>query len=138
MESEISLTLESIPTSIVLVDDETDLVQLFSDALWSSGLDTIPFDSPLKALDYIIENHSKILLVLTDWRMPEINGLELSKRVSQIDDKIKIMIMSAFELEQDQLKEINMDDYLQKPLHMNQLIDTVKKEVYRTIIPESF
>mgnify|MGYP003575475544 CR=1 FL=1 len=138
MESEISLTLESIRKSIVLVDDEMDLVQLFSDALRSSGLDVIPFDSPLKALDYIIENHSKILLVLTDWRMPEINGLELSKRVSQIDDKIKIKLMSAFELEQDQLKEINMDDYLQKPLHMNQLIDTVKREVYSTIISESF
>ena len=58
--------------------------------------------------------------------MPQMNGLELTKRVSEIDETIKILLMSAFELEQDQLNEVNMDDYL-KPIHMNQLIDAVRK-----------
>jgi two-component SAPR family response regulator len=34
--------------------------------------------------------------------------------------------MSAYELEQDQLKEINKDDYMKKPVHMAKLIDSVK------------
>ena len=65
--------------------------------------------------------------------MPQMNGLELTKRVSEIDEEIKILLMSAFEIEQNQLKEINVGDYLKKPIHMNQLIDAARKEVYSTV-----
>jgi DNA-binding NtrC family response regulator len=123
---------DSTRKSIVLVDDENDLVQLFSEALKAAGFDTIPFDKSTKALEYLRENHSKISLVLTDWRMPQISGLELTKKVSEIDDKLKVVLMSAYELEKDQLNKINKTEYLQKPLHLNQLIDEVKKEVYGT------
>jgi DNA-binding NtrC family response regulator len=115
------------------VDDEADLVQLFSDALKSGGLDAIPFDNSIEALEYIRKSHGKIALVLTDWKMPQMNGLELTKKISEIDDKIKLMLMSAYELEEHQLNEINLHFYLKKPLHMNQLIDTVQKEVYSTV-----
>jgi len=37
--------------------------------------------------------------------------------------------MSAYELEQDQLKEINKDDYLKKPVHMTKLIESVKLQL---------
>ena len=37
--------------------------------------------------------------------------------------------MSAYELEQDQLKEVKKDDYMKKPFHMAKLIETVKKEL---------
>ena len=43
--------------------------------------------------------------------------------------------MSAYELDEQQLKEINKGDYVKKPIHMNQLIDTVQKEVYSTVTP---
>jgi DNA-binding NtrC family response regulator len=127
------LTSDITRKSIVLVDDEVDLVQLFSDALKSAGLEVIQFDNPIKALEYVRNYHSNISLVLTDWRMPQMNGLELTKRVSEIDEEIKIVLMSAFEIEQDQLKEINVGDYLKKPIHMNQLIDAARKEVYSTV-----
>ena len=111
-----------------MVDDENDLVQLFSEALKAAGFDTIPFDKSTKALEYLRENHSKISLVLMDWRMPQISGLELTKKVSEIDDKLKVVLMSAYELEKDQLNKINKTEYLQKPLHLKQLIDEVKKK----------
>ena len=79
------------------------------------------------------EHHSEICLLVTDWRMPEMNGLELTKKVTEIDHEIKAMLMSAYDLEKDQLKEINKNDYLRKPIENNKLIDAVKKEVYGTI-----
>ena len=42
---------------------------------------------------------------------------------------IKVMLMSAYELEQDQLKEINKDDYMKKPVHMAKLIECVKLQL---------
>ena len=38
--------------------------------------------------------------------------------------------MSAYELEQDQLKEVDKDDYLKKPVHIAQLIETIKREYF--------
>ena len=62
--------------------------------------------------------------------MPDMNGLELTKRVNEIDNEIGIMLMSAYELEEDQLKEVNKDDYLRKPVHIGQLIETIKREYF--------
>jgi two-component SAPR family response regulator len=116
-----------------LVDDEPDLVQLFYEELKSAGFDPIPFDNPKTAIDYVRECRLEISLVITDWCMPQMNGLELTKNVLAIDHEIKAMLMSAYDLEKDQLKEINNNDYLRKPIENNKLIDAVKKEVYGTI-----
>jgi DNA-binding NtrC family response regulator len=116
--------------AVLIVDDEPDLAQLFTEALKAADLNAVGFDSPLIALDYIKENHSTICLVVTDWKMPQINGFELTKKVAEIDNEIGVMLMSAYELEQDQLREINKNDYLRKPVHMAKLIDSIKREYF--------
>jgi DNA-binding response OmpR family regulator len=93
---------------IVVVDDELDLAILFSEALKSAGFESVSFDDPLAALQYIRDSRSKIALLLTDWRMPQMNGYELTKEVTKIDESIKVMMMSAFELENDNLRDVNM------------------------------
>ena len=60
----------------------------------------------------------------------DIDGLELVKRVTEIDNEIGVMLMSAYELDQDQFKEVNKDDYLKKPVHIAQLIETIKREYF--------
>jgi len=121
--------MDSERKRIVVVDDEPDLARLFCDGLQSAGYKTKAFDDPEAALEHISMHNSEVGLVITDWKMPKMNGLELTKIVSEIDDKIKVMLMSAYELEQDQLKEINKDDYMKKPVHMTKLIDSVKLQL---------
>ena len=115
---------------VVIVDDDADLTLLFTDAIKSSGINAIGFEEPLKAVKYVEDNHSKVCLVVTDWKMPDMNGLELTKKVTEIDNEIGVMLMSAYELEHEQLKEINKDDYLRKPVHIEQLIETIKREYF--------
>ena len=64
--------------------------------------------------------------------MPKMSGFELIRKIDEMDQDIKIVLMSAYELEEDQLKEVNKDDYLKKPIHMSKLIETVKKELTQT------
>ena len=116
--------------AVLIVDDDPDLANLFTDALKAADLNAIGFDNALTALKYISDNHSTICLIVTDWKMPDMNGLELTKRITEIDNEISVMLMSAYELEQDQLKEINKDDYLKKPFHMTKLIDSIKREYF--------
>jgi DNA-binding response OmpR family regulator len=116
--------------AVIIVDDEPDLANLFTDALKSAGLNVSGFDNPRNALKYIENNHETICLVVTDWKMPDLNGFELAKRICNIDSEIGIMLMSAYELDHNQLKEVNKDDYLRKPIHMGNLIETIKREYF--------
>jgi two-component SAPR family response regulator len=59
--------------------------------------------------------------------MPEMSGLELVKKINQVNKDVKVLLMSAFEMESDNLKELKLNEFLQKPLHIEQLINTVKK-----------
>jgi DNA-binding response OmpR family regulator len=114
---------------VIVVDDEPDLAALFCDGLQSAGFKTRAFDDPEAAIEYISTHDSQVGLVITDWKMPRMNGLELTKIVSEMDDKIKVIIMSAYELEEDQLREVNIDDYMRKPVHIAKLIEIVKREL---------
>ena len=116
--------------AVLIVDDESDLTNLFTHALKAADLNAIGFDNPLTALEYTRENHDTICLIVTDWKMPDMNGLELTKKVNEIDNEIGVMLMSAYELDEDQLKEINKEDYLKKPVHMAKLIDSIKREYF--------
>lgn len=112
---------------IAIVDDEVDLANLFVDVLNSEGFEAIAFSDPLSAIGHMNRHHHEFSMVIADWRMPSMNGLELTKLVQQTDNEIKIAVMSAFELDKDQLKVINKEDYLRKPMHVSELINSVKK-----------
>jgi len=58
-----------------------------------------------------------------------LNGFQLTKIVNQIDNEIKVMLISAYELEREGLKEINKDEYLHKQIHIAKLIECVKKDL---------
>jgi len=122
---------------IAIIDDESDIVQLFSDALKAVGFKTMGFSDPLAATEYIKSHHSDFSLVLTDWRMPKMTGIELTGLISSIDSEIKVILMSAYELDRDELKEIQKNEYLKKPIHVAKLIEAVKSQLYSERIIET-
>ena len=83
--------------SILIVDDEAELATLFKDFFQGLGIDAVAFTNPLLAFEYVKENTSKFSLVITDLRMPGICGLELSKKIRELNDSIKIFLMTAFD-----------------------------------------
>ena len=122
---------------IGVIDDESDLVQLFSDALKAAGFKTMGFSDPLAATKYISSHPGDFSLVLTDWRMPKMTGIELAGLISRINSDIKVVLMSAYELDQDELKEIQKDDYLKKPIHIAKLLEAVKTQLFSERVIEA-
>jgi DNA-binding NtrC family response regulator len=112
---------------ILLVEDDLDLMHLFNDALLSGGYQVDGFTEPLKAFSHFKDNPHRYDLVISDVRMPQMSGLELVKKINQVNKDVKVLLMSAFEMEKDSLKELKLNDFLQKPLHIEQLMNTVKK-----------
>jgi DNA-binding NtrC family response regulator len=121
---------------VLLVDDEKDILFLYSECLKSNGYQTISFDNPIEALNYLNKNDniSNCSLVITDYKMPQMSGLDLVKKIREKDSKskIKTMIVSAY-LKNDLLKDnIDMkkiDKIIEKPID----IDKLKNEVTELI-----
>jgi len=122
----IAITVEMGRSYIVVVDDESDLVFMFKVALEMNGYNVIGFTSPIEALEYIKKNHDKCALLITDYRMPEINGCELATKIKEIDEKINIIIITAYE---NIIENTVNFELIKKPISTVKLLEIVAKNV---------
>ena len=117
---------------ILLVDDEKDILDLFSEYLTSNGFNTISFDNPVNALKYYYQNQSNCSLVITDYKMNQMSGIDLIKKIKEKDTdyKIKTIIISAFikdNLPYDKSYITMIDKILEKPVYLDRLKNEVKE-----------
>jgi DNA-binding response OmpR family regulator len=117
--------------SILAVDDELDLVNLIKLSLDMNGFKVCTFTDALAALQHFNANSRYYDIVISDIRMPGMNGYEFIKHLKNINPKVKIVLMSAFEINNKEfhnlLPDIKVDAFLQKPFHIQQLNDVMKK-----------
>lgn len=114
---------------VMLVDDEIDIIGLFTEILTLNGISVRPFTNPKEALDDFEQSHDNYRLVISDVRMSPISGVEFVAKIKEIDSDVNVILMTAFEIEGSQLKEINTDEFFNKPIRMNDLVRIVKKYV---------
>ena len=114
---------------VMLVDDEIDIIGLFSEILTLNGISVRPFTNAEEALREFEQNHSYYKLVISDVRMSPMSGIEFIKKLREIDANIKVILMTAFEMERSQLREIDPDEFFNKPIAMNNLVQIVKKYI---------
>ena len=117
---------------ILLVDDEKDILDLFSEYLSSNGFNTISFQNPLNALNYFYQNQSNCSLVITDYKMPQMSGLDLINKIREKDTdcKIKTIVISAFikdNLPYDKSYITMIDKILEKPVYLDRLKNEVQE-----------
>ena len=115
------------PTRILVIDDDEDILNLFGDFLKKEGYDVNSFLDPLKALEEIHRRPQRYSIIITDVRMPGISGIELIRRICKINHDIKVIIISAFELNGEDLRNIRYDNFMEKPVHMRYLAQTIEK-----------
>ena len=114
---------------VMLVDDEIDIIGLFSEILTLNGINVRPFTNPSEALDDFKQNHDDYRLVISDLRMNKMSGVEFISKLREIDSAVNVVLMTAFEMEGSKLTEIKTDEFFNKPIRMNDLVSIVKKYV---------
>jgi DNA-binding NtrC family response regulator len=123
---------------ILLLDDEKDILDLFTEYLSSNGFNTISFQNPKKALNYFYQNQSNCSLVITDYKMSQMSGLELIKKIREKDTncKIKTIVISAFikdNLPYDKSYITTVDKILEKPIYLDRLKKVIQELFQQSI-----
>ncbi len=124
---------ESLPSvsidkrSVMIVEDETNLLKLFQLGFEKQGFKVLASSDPLSALQIIKNVASMLDLLITDLVMPGMNGKELSNEVLKLQPDVKIVFISGHS--QENLELDNFDDsrmlFIQKPFLVKEFVKKV-------------
>jgi two-component system, cell cycle response regulator CpdR len=112
---------------ILLAEDDNDMRRFLVKALENAGFEVSSYDNGLSAYQRLREEPFELLL--TDIVMPEMDGIELARRASELDPDIKIMFITGFAavaLNSDSKAPKN-SKVLSKPVHLRELVSEVNK-----------
>ncbi|MEL6696259.1 MAG: response regulator [Bacteroidota bacterium] len=112
---------------IVIIDDEEDLLDLYEYNFIKHGFEVATFNRASKALKYIKEQTP--IAILCDWMMPEMDGLELCRKIKSDIELADIpFLMVTCRTDKNSVKQAlasGATDFITKPVGMNQLIQHV-------------
>ena len=118
-----------------IVDDDIDITALFQDALCENfeGISIVSFDDPIIAFEHFTANKENYALVISDLRMPGLNGLELLKKIKSSNPNVRTILMSTYNFDENELfqrymKEGIIDSTIEKPVTINRLCQRVRDE----------
>ena len=119
-------------TKILLIDDEEDILFFYGECWKSNGYQTVSFVNPIEALYYLGKNDniSNCSLVIADYKMPQMSGIDLIKNIKEKSSasKIKTILISAY-WKTDLLKDNPYLEKIDKVIEKPVTLETLKKEV---------
>ena len=120
---------------VCIVDDDMDITILFHDALKAiAGITLFTFTDPILALEHIQINEYAYVLVISDFRMPGLNGIDFLKKIKSLNPFVRTILMTAFELDDEIFKEYSkkkiINGFLQKPIKLHELLKEVKAQLH--------
>lgn len=112
---------------ILLAEDDDDMRNFLSRALKKAGYDVVSFSNGKTA--YRCLRQEPFELLLTDIVMPEMDGIELARRATELDPDIKVMFITGFaavalNASHQTPREVKV---LSKPFHLKDLVHEVEK-----------
>ena len=119
----------NIPPRIMVVDDERDILSIIKRGLESKNRFQVDiFIDAEHALESLKKKPNDYYdLVLTDIRMPKINGFELYRRIKESNPHMKIVFITAFEINKEEftkvIPSVDVLDFISKPVSMSTLIN---------------
>ena len=119
--------------SILVIDDEFDIVNPIKHSLQRQGFNAYGFTDPLLALEHFKNNSNSIDLILCDIRMPQMNGYELVRKIKTLQPKVRVILMSAFEINDLEFSKvfpsIKIDGFISKPVSLKSLTNRIKNRL---------
>lgn len=117
-----------MPEKILLVDDEPDMLKLINKIVSEkTQYETVSTNNPVEALDLV--KRGGVDLVITDLKMPGLDGIELLEAVRDFDESIPVIFITAYGTAQSAVEAIQKGgfDFITKPFRKEQILFTINK-----------
>jgi len=114
--------------TILYVDDEEINLMLF-EINFKEKYHVIGTDSPVKGLQILKDNH-EISVVISDMRMPEMNGIQFIKKAKKKFPKICYFILTGYDITDEIAEALNnklINFYFKKPFNMKEIDTSIQK-----------
>ena len=110
---------------LLVVDDDSDIVQVLKIGLLKNRFLVEAFTNPDEALQSFKANAESYCLMLSDVRMPSMSGIQLARKVKEINPNVKTVLMTAFEIKDSEFSTVfpstQVDGFVQKPVGIKEL-----------------
>ena len=129
---------------VSIVDDDLNIAELFYEPLReATGISGFRFNDPLIALKNFANNKDDYVLVISDLRMPVLNGLELLNKMKKINGFLRTILMSAYEVQNDKIffqyvKKGIIDKFFKKPISITALRKEVNNQIHAYELSANF
>jgi CheY-like chemotaxis protein len=132
--SEKSRKVRGYERKVMVLDDDFDLATLVKQILQKDGFNNaFSFTDPLLALEHFRINHKDYSLIISDIRMPVMNGFQFVSEARKINPKVKILLMTAFEINDKEfaqaLPKPKIDGLIRKPATSKQILSIVSSVI---------
>jgi CheY-like chemotaxis protein len=136
---------DDIPqANILVVDDDPDIAYVLKQGLQKNRFLVNAFTNPEEALQNFKSNAESYCLMLSDIRMPGMSGIQLARKVKEINPAVKTVLMTAFEIRDNEFSKVfpstQVDGFVQKPIGIKGLTDKIlsiigdsKRRVYERV-----
>jgi CheY-like chemotaxis protein len=122
-----------------VVDDDPDIVRVLKKCLLKNGLSVEGFTSPEEALLRFRSNAHDFFLIVSDIRMPGLSGIQLARKVKDINPDVKVVLMTSFEVKESEFSKVfpstHIDAFIQKPIRIadltNRILSLVREPMRR-------
>ena len=117
----------------MIVDDEPDTLGVFTTQLTKEGYNVHAFTNPEIAFEHFKYSPKECSLIISDVRMPGMNGFQLTRKVKELNPEVKVILTSAFEIDMPEFRSIlpnaPVDCFLDKPISLKKLSELVRKQL---------
>ncbi|MCH8542111.1 MAG: phosphate regulon transcriptional regulator PhoB [Alcanivorax sp.] len=119
---------------ILIVDDEPAIREMVAVALEMADFDVLEADNAQRAHEIIVDERPE--LILMDWMLPTVSGIELARRLKRDEstNEIPIIMLTAKGEEDNKIQglDVGADDYITKPFSTRELVSRIKAVLRRT------
>jgi DNA-binding response OmpR family regulator len=114
---------------LLIVEDEEGIVQFLKQGLEEEGYLVTAATNGKAGLEAF--NEGKIDLLLLDWMLPKMTGLELCKAIRQLNTKVPILFLTAKDTVQETVEGLKAgaNDYIKKPFSFDELVERIKVQL---------
>jgi DNA-binding NtrC family response regulator len=114
---------------LLVVDDDSDIVQVLKLGLLKNRFLVNSFTNPEEALQSFKSNAESYCLVLSDVRMPGLSGIQLARKVKEINPNVKTVLMTSFEIRDNEFSKVfpstQVDGFIQKPIGIKDVTNKI-------------